>query len=331
MFRCLCGQSLTGKRVYITRRIPMAGIYVLLNKGITVKSWASDEIMPPEKLLEVLKDGFDGLLCTIAENVNTEILNAAGSQLKAVCTMSVGYEHLNLEEIKKRNIVAANCSTVSSDCVSEFALGLILIMARRLIEGYEAVKKKEWGPWKPMWLLGFELIGKTIGIVGLGRIGFGIAERVNAFKISKLLYFDVRRCSYDKDVNAEFVTFDRLLADCDVICISCNLTNETKDMFNKAAFAKMKRTACLINVGRGGVVNQDDLSKALNDDVIKCAALDVTEPDPLPSDHPLHSTKNLIITPHIASSTWEARNAMSEVAANNMIAILSGKDPAGKL
>ncbi|XP_014777326.1 glyoxylate reductase/hydroxypyruvate reductase isoform X2 [Octopus bimaculoides] len=331
MLRCLCGQSLSGKRVYITRRIPMAGIYVLLNEGITVKSWASDEIMPRDKLLEVLKDGYDGLLCTIAESVSTEILDAAGSQLKAVCTMSVGYEHLDLEEIKKRNIVAANCSTVSSDCVSEFALGLMLIAARRMIEGYEAVKKKEWGPWKPMWLLGFELIGKTVGIVGLGRIGFGIAQRVNAFKIGKLIYFDVKRCTYDKDVNAEFVTFDKLLAESDMICIACNLTNETKGMFNTSAFSKMKPSACLINVSRGGIINHDDLRKALNDEVIRCAAIDVTEPDPLPSDHPLHNTKNLIITPHIASSTWEARNAMSEVAANNMIAILSGKDPAGKL
>ncbi|XP_036363698.1 glyoxylate reductase/hydroxypyruvate reductase-like isoform X2 [Octopus sinensis] len=318
-------------KIYVTRKIPEPGVKLMRDKGYQLDFWDSDEAIPHNELVKNMKKKYDGLYCMLTDNIDKAVLEAAGSQLKAVCTMSVGYEHLNLEEIKKRNIVAANCSTVSSDCVSEFALGLILIMARRLIEGYEAVKKKEWGPWKPMWLLGFELIGKTIGIVGLGRIGFGIAERVNAFKISKLLYFDVRRCSYDKDVNAEFVTFDRLLADCDVICISCNLTNETKDMFNKAAFAKMKRTACLINVGRGGVVNQDDLSKALNDDVIKCAALDVTEPDPLPSDHPLHSTKNLIITPHIASSTWEARNAMSEVAANNMIAILSGKDPAGKL
>eukprot|EP00106_Octopus_bimaculoides_P009885 XP_014777327.1 PREDICTED: glyoxylate reductase/hydroxypyruvate reductase-like isoform X3 [Octopus bimaculoides] len=318
-------------KIYVTRKIPEPGVKLMRDKGYQLDFWDSDEAIPHKELVKNLKKKYDGLYCMLTDTIDKAVLDAAGSQLKAVCTMSVGYEHLDLEEIKKRNIVAANCSTVSSDCVSEFALGLMLIAARRMIEGYEAVKKKEWGPWKPMWLLGFELIGKTVGIVGLGRIGFGIAQRVNAFKIGKLIYFDVKRCTYDKDVNAEFVTFDKLLAESDMICIACNLTNETKGMFNTSAFSKMKPSACLINVSRGGIINHDDLRKALNDEVIRCAAIDVTEPDPLPSDHPLHNTKNLIITPHIASSTWEARNAMSEVAANNMIAILSGKDPAGKL
>lgn len=318
-------------KIYVTRKIPEPGIKLMREMGYQLDFWESDEAIPHNELVKHIKKSYDGLFCMLTDDINKAVLEAAGSQLKAVCTMSVGYEHLDLEEIKKRKIVAANCSTVSSDCVSEFAVGLMLIVARRTIEGYMAVKNKQWGPWKPMWLLGFELIGKTIGIVGLGRIGFGIAQRVNAFKIGKLIYYDVRRCTYDKDVNAEFVTLEALLTNSDVICITCNLTNETRGMFNKAAFSKMKSTACLINVSRGGIINQDDLMKALNDEVIRSAAIDVTDPDPLPPDHPLHNTKNLIITPHIASSTWEARNAMSEVAANNMIAILSGKDPAGKI
>ncbi|GAB1606066.1 glyoxylate reductase/hydroxypyruvate reductase-like [Argonauta hians] len=318
-------------KVYVTRKVDPIGIKILKDKGYTVDIWDSHDMIPPQELIKAMKNNYDGLFCMLTDQIGKEVLDAAGSQLKGVCTMSVGYEHLDLEELKKRKIVAANCSTASSDCVSEFAVGLVLLASRRILDGYLAVKNKEWGPWRPMWMLGFELIGKTVGIVGLGKIGFGIAQRINAFKIAKLLYHDMQKVSYDKDVNAEFVPLDNLLNNSDVVCLSCNLTKETRNMFNKDTFKKMKKTAILVNVGRGGVINQDDLVKALREEVITAACLDVTDPEPLPYDHPLMSLKNCVIVPHIASSTVEARRAMSELTANNMISILSGKEPTGNI
>lgn len=182
-----------------------------------------------------------------------------------------------------------------------------------------------------MWLLGFELIDKSIGILGLGRIGFGIAQRLKAFKVSNIYYTDVNEVPYANEVNAIYVNFDEILRKSDIICITCNLTDQTRGMFNKDAFAKMKKTAVLVNVSRGGVVNHDDLYKALKDKKIGMAALDVTVPEPLPKDHPLLTLDNCIITPHVASSTWEARNAMSLLTAQNMLTILGGNDPVGRI
>lgn len=194
-----------------------------------------------------------------------------------------------------------------------------------------AVKSGEWATWKPTWLCGTELKNKTIGILGLGRIGYGVARRIKPFGVARIVYHDVCQVSYAGDVGAEFVDFEVMLRECDVICICCNLTPQTKHKFNTKSYKKMKKSAILINSGRGGVINHDDLYTALTDGEIAAAGLDVTEPEPLPKDHPLVGLKNCIILPHMGSNTWESRNHMSETAAKNILAVFHNESLIGKV
>ena len=193
------------------------------------------------------------------------------------------------------------------------------------------MKNGEWGKWKPMWLCGIELSERTVGILGLGRIGYGVARRLKPFGVRKILYHDVCKMSYADDVGAEFADFETLAKESDVICICCNLTPQTKHKFNKETFEMMKDTAIIVNSGRGGVINHDDLYDALVAGQICAAGLDVTEPEPLPPDHKLVSLGNCIILPHMGSNTWDSRNLMSETAAKNILAVFGNKQAIGEV
>lgn len=200
-----------------------------------------------------------------------------------------------------------------------------------LFLGIRAVQRGEWGKWKPMWLCGVELSNKTVGILGLGRIGYGVAKRLKPFGIEKIIYSDVCRVSFADDIGATFVDFPTLLTDSDIICICCNLTPQTRHRFNKKAFEKMKKSAILVNSGRGGIIQHDDLYEALFSNTIAAAGLDVTEPEPLPKDHPLLTLENCIVLPHMGSNTWESRISMSEIAAQNILSIFHGKTAVGQV
>ncbi|KAK3088344.1 hypothetical protein FSP39_017907 [Pinctada imbricata] len=276
-------------------------------------------------------EGKDALLCMLTDKVDTEVMDRAGKQLKVISTMSVGYEHIDIRECKKRGIAVTNTPKVSTDSVAELTVGLLLLTARKLLEGNQAVKKGEWGKWKPMWLCGVELTKKTVGILGLGRIGFGVAKRLKPFGISRLIYHDVCAMTEADDIGASFVKFEELIQESDIICICCNLTPQTKHVFNMKTFKKMKPSAILINSGRGGVVHHDDLHEALTSGEIAAAGLDVTEPEPLPYDHPLVNLNNCVVLPHMGSNTWESRNAMSETASQNILDVLNGKRAVGEV
>ncbi|RUS89340.1 hypothetical protein EGW08_002860 [Elysia chlorotica] len=225
----------------------------------------------------------------------------------------------------------ANTPGVSTDSVAELTVALLLMTARRLAEGVDAVKAGEWGDWKPNWMCGTELTGAVLGIYGLGRIGFNVGRRLKPFGFSKIYYCDVNQVSYAKDIDAEYTDFEGLVEKCDFICVCCNLTPQTHHMFNSEIFKKMKNNAILINSGRGGVINHDDLVVALKNGEITAAGLDVTEPEPLPKEHPLVRMKNCVILPHMGSNTWDTRNAMAEIAARNCIAAVSDMTPEGNV
>ncbi|KAK3593252.1 hypothetical protein CHS0354_012340 [Potamilus streckersoni] len=316
-------------KVYITRRIPKPGIDILKDH-CNLSFWDSDEAIPKEDLLKHVA-GIDALLCMLTDPIDKEVLDAAGANLKVVSTMSVGYEHINIEECKKRNIFVCNTPNVSTDSVAELTVALLLLTCRRLLEGVNAVKNGEWGKWKPMWLCGTELSQRTLGILGLGRIGYGVARRLKPFGIKRLIYNDVCSVGYADDIDAKFVDFDTLLSESDIICICCNLTPQTKHIFNKNAFKKMKNSAILINTGRGGVIQHDDLYEALTSDQITAAGLDVTEPEPLPMDHPLVGLHNCVILPHMGSNTWDSRNKMAETAAGNILAVFRNETAIGQV
>ncbi|KAF6733814.1 Glyoxylate reductase/hydroxypyruvate reductase [Oryzias melastigma] len=281
----------TLQRVYVTRQIPPEGLRILKESG-TFELWDSDDV--PVSRAELLKKvkGVDGLLCVLTEKIDAELLDAAGPNLKVLSTMSVGFDHLSLDELKKRGIRVGYTPEVLTDAVAELTVALLLATSRRLIEATHEAKTGGWGTWRTLWLCGHELANSTVGILGLGRIGVAIAERLAPFKVKKFIYTDVApRPELARAINAEYEE-----------------NNGRKD--------------CRL---RGGVVNQEDLYEALSTGQIAGAGLDVTVPEPLPTNHPLFTLKNCVILPHIASASYTTRNAMSALAANNLLLGLRGE------
>ncbi|XP_069781951.1 glyoxylate reductase/hydroxypyruvate reductase-like [Narcine bancroftii] len=313
-------------KVFVTRRIPEDGLRVLTESGICkIQQWDSDEPVPKEELLKRMSE-VHGLYCMLTDKIDSEILQAAGPSLKVISTMSVGFDHLSLGEIKNRGIRVGYTPDVLTDATAELTVALLLATSRRLIEGTEEVKNGGWTSWKPQWMCGYGLAGSTVGIVGLGRIGLAVAQRLKPFGVKRFLYTGRQpRPEAAAKINGEYVPLHELAEESNFIVVSCSFSSETKGMFNKDLFSKMKKTAIFINTSRGAVVNQGDLYEALTTGQIAAAGLDVTDPEPLPTDHPLLSLKNCVILPHVGSATYATRNMMSVVTANNLLAGLKGE------
>ncbi|KAL4216935.1 hypothetical protein ACF0H5_023394 [Mactra antiquata] len=309
-------------KVFVTRRVPEDGINFLRNKCVLTQ-WDSDDAIPREELKKRVKD-IDGLFCLLTEKIDAEILDCAGPSLRAVSTMSVGYDHVDFAECQKRNIPVGFTPDVLTSATAELTVALLLSVSRRIKEGINAVKDGSWGTWKPLWLCGQGLDGATVGIIGLGRIGFAVAKRLMPFGVGKMLYAEYEEKDYASQLPAEYVDLDKLLKESDFVLGCCALTKENTGLMNSAAFKKMKNSAIFINTSRGGLVNQDDLYQALKSGEILGAGLDVTSPEPLPTDHPLLTLDNCVVLPHIASATMKSRNAMSELCARNIIEALNG-------
>ncbi|XP_069623487.1 glyoxylate reductase/hydroxypyruvate reductase-like [Ranitomeya imitator] len=312
-------------KVYVTRRIPPDGIKILRQSGCCdIEQWDSDDPVPRSELLKKVV-GIQGLYCLLTEKIDKELLDAAGPSLKVVSTMSVGYDHLSLEEIKKRGIRVGFTPDVLTEAVAELTVALLLATSRRLIEAVDEARSGGWGTWKPLWMCGSGLSDRTVGILGLGRIGEAIVHRLKPFGVSKFLYYDIApRHELAQKISAEYVSLVELAKRSDFLLVCCALTPETQGICNKQLFANMKSSAIFINTSRGAVVNQEDLYQALVSKEIAAAGLDVTVPEPLPTDHPLFKLKNCVVLPHIASATVETRNAMAALAANNLLAGLKG-------
>lgn len=306
--------------VFVTRRVPQEGIDLLKEK-CEVSLWDSDDVIPRDVLLVKVR-GTSGIFCTINDEIDEAVLEAAGPHLKVIGTMSVGTDHIDQRRCDEKNIYVARTPDVASDSAAELSIALILITTRRIAEGLEAIKAGEVNSWKPMWLLGHTVMGKTLGILGFGRVGFGIARRMKPFGLSRIIYNDVFHASYADGI-ADFVSFDELLEQSDILCICCAVTPQTVGLFNLDTFMKMKKNAILINTARGAIVNHDDLHNALTTNLIGGAGLDVTNPEPLPVTHPLKTMPNCVILPHLGTNTWEARTLMSINTAKNILASLN--------
>uniref|UniRef100_A0A8C7SDV7 Glyoxylate reductase/hydroxypyruvate reductase n=2 Tax=Oncorhynchus mykiss TaxID=8022 RepID=A0A8C7SDV7_ONCMY len=318
-------------KVFITRRIPQEGMKILSQAGVCkVSLWDSDEPVPRAELLKGV-EGAHGLLCLLSDKIDTEVLEAAGPNLKVISTLSVGFDHMAMDEIKKRGVRVGYTPDVLTDATAELTVALLLATARRLPEGVVEVKNGGWSTWKPLWLCGYGLSGSTVGVIGLGRIGMAIARRLKPFGVKRLLYSGRTAKSYAAEVEGEYVPLDTLVSESDFVVVSCALTPETQGLCNKDFFSKMKNTAVFINTSRGAVVNQEDLYQALSSGQIACAGLDVTTPEPLPTDHPLLTLKNCVVLPHIGSATYSTRGIMAELSANNLLAGLQGTDMPSEL
>jgi len=313
-------------KVYVTRIIPEPGLEIL-KKYVDIELHESKEWPPSrEEVLEKIKDK-DGLLCLLTDKIDAEVMDAAPN-LKVISTYSVGYDHIDIEAATKRGIYVTHTPGVLTDAVAEFTVGLLLAVTRRVLEADRTIRANEWNkPWNPFFLTGPELKGKTLGIIGFGRIGVAVAKKVQGFEMN-VIYYDVyRKEDVEKELGVKYVDLETLLKTSDFVSLHVPLMKETYHMIGEKELKMMKPTAYLINTARGAVVDTDALIKALEEGWIAGAALDVFEQEPLPPNHPLTKFKNVVLAPHIASATIEARQRMAELAANNLVAVLKGEMP----
>ena len=311
-------------RVFVARRIPAAGLDRILAQT-DADVWPN-ELPPPRTELLRRVAGVDGLLALLTDRVDDELLDAAGPQLRVVSNYAVGFDNIDVEACTRRGVAVGNTPGVLTETTADFAFALLMAAARRIPEGYDYVRADRWKTWGPMLLLGPDVHHATLGIVGFGRIGREIAKRARGFDM-RILYYDVNPASPQDEaaLGARRVDLDHLLAESDFVTLHVNLSDETHHLMNRETFARMKPTAILVNASRGPVVDPTALYQALHDGVIAGAALDVTEPEPLPGDHQLLSLPNCLVVPHIASASHATRGRMAEIAADNLLAGVRGE------
>ncbi len=315
---------MTKPRVLVTRVIPDEGLDPV-RAACDVDLW-TDELPPPRDELLRRVAGVDGLLSLLTDRVDDELLDAAGPQLKVVSNFAVGFDNIDVAACTRRSIPAGNTPGVLTETTADLAFALLMAAARRIPEGVEYVREGRWRTWGPMLLMGVDVHGATLGIVGFGRIGREMARRARGFGM-RILYQDVNPATPEDEaeLGARRVEMDELLRESDFVSLHVNLTDETHHLIDADALRAMKRTAVLVNTSRGPVVDPEALERALVDGEIFAAGLDVTDPEPLPADHPLVRLPNCVVVPHIASATGVTRGKMAAMAAANLLAGVRGE------
>ncbi|MCL6501558.1 MAG: D-glycerate dehydrogenase [Pirellulales bacterium] len=310
-------------RVFVTRRIPQVGL-ARICEACDAEVWPGELPPPPEALREKARD-CEGLLTLLTDRVDAALLDAA-PRLKVVSNFAVGYNNIDVAEATRRGICIGNTPDVLTEATADMALALLLAAARRIVESADHARAGLWKTWQPLGFIGQDLCGKTVGVVGMGRIGFSFARRCRRAWEMRVLYHDVRpNPRAEAELDASLVSFDELLAESDFVSLHADLNPGTRHMFDAAAFRKMKRTAVFVNTARGGLVVQQDLVQALREGWIFAAGLDVTDPEPPAADEPLLRLANCVVAPHIASATVSSRNGMAEIAADNLLTGVAGK------
>lgn len=309
-------------KVFVTRQIPEKG-FELIKEFCDVNLWSGD--MPPSREELLLRTrGMDGILSLLTDKIDSEVMDTAGSQLKVISNFAVGFDNIDVHAATARKIPVGNTPDVLTDATADFAFTLMMSAGRRILEGDRYVRAGNWKTWQPMLLLGIEMKGTTLGLVGFGRIGKAMARRAIGFDM-RVIYYDPLDNRSDSDTQAASVDLETLLDESDFISLHTPLTPDTHQLINAEAFSKMKPNAVLVNTSRGPVVDLDALYNALKEKRIFAAGLDVTDPEPLPLDHPLFTLENVLVMPHIASASKSARDKMSWIAAKNLIAGLEGR------
>jgi glyoxylate reductase len=296
----------------------------ILDANCDMQYWTDSERPPRDVVLRHVKDK-DGLICLLTEKVNEEFLRAA-PKLRIASNVAVGYDNIDVDACTKRGVVVTNTPGVLDETTADFAWTLLMAVARRVAEGEALARSGNWRGWNLDQLCGADVWGKTLGIVGFGRIGRSVARRASGFHM-KIIYTDAVRASeeVEKSVNAEFCDMNSLLAESDFISVHVPLLPETRGMFNGPKFLRMKPTAFVINTSRGPVIDEAALVAALENKKIAGAALDVFENEPFL--HPGLKRSNVVLTPHIASASLETRTKMAVMAANNIVAMFNGQRP----
>lgn len=313
-------------KVVVTRQIPESGINILKQAGFDVVVSAKDGVLTRDELKEFVK-GADAILSLLTDKIDAEILEAAGLQLKIVANYAVGYDNIKVDDCKTKNVIVTNTPGVLTETVAEHAIGLLFAVAQNIPQADKYTREGKFVGWGPMLFLGTDIRNKTIGIVGLGRIGLEMVKRLKDGFGVNFIYFDLKRNeAAEKEFGVQFVSLEDLMKNSDFVSIHVPLTPETKHMIGDKELRLMKKTAYLINTSRGAVIDEAALVKVLHEKVIVGAGLDVYENEPKLTEG-LAQLDNVTLLPHIASASIGTRSKMSEMAASNIIEVLSGKPP----
>ncbi len=318
-------------KIFITRLVPKSGLKLLKEAGIEYDFYDSNYAIPRAKFIDILKkNSYDAILSTLTDKIDSEILDAAGEQLKIVANYAVGYGNIDLDECTKRGIAVSNTPDVLSAATADMAFALLLATARKIIEGHELIQNDQWLGWTPTELLGQDLSFKTLGIIGMGRIGEEMAKRALGFNMKVVYYNRSPKPQAEKELGVEYSGLNELLAQSDFISLHCPLTPETKHLIGKKEFEIMKEDAIIINTARGAVINEQELVNALQQNQIWGAGLDVFEYEPKITEELKH-IPNVVLAPHLGSATKGTRDAMLELAVKAIIAVLDNKTTANIL
>jgi glyoxylate reductase len=311
-------------KVYVNRLIPEEALKKLA-QSCDYRIWEGELAVPRDVLFKEVPE-IDALLSLLSDKIDGPIMDAA-PKLRVISNMAVGFDNIDVREATKRKIMVCNTPGVLTETTADFAFALLLAAARRVVEGERNVKEGKWKTWGPLILLGQDVHHATLGIIGLGRIGAEVAKRGKGFDM-KVIYFDtIRRPDLEKTLGAEYRDLKSLLAESDFITIHTPLLPETNHLISKEQFETMKKTAILVNTARGPIVDPKALYDALRNRQITYAALDVTEPEPIPLNDPLLTLGNALIVPHIASASVATRTKMATMAVDNVLAALKGERP----
>ncbi len=310
-------------KVFITRRLPHIDLEQL-HQIAEVETWRGKQPPSYSVLLDQVKQ-IDGLLCLLTDSIDKQLIET-GTSLKVISQMAVGYDNIDVAAATARGIPVGNTPGVLTDATADLTWALLMAAARRIVEAEKFVRAGQWQTWSPTLLLGADLAGSTLGLVGFGRIGQAVARRARGFDL-KILYYSRHRkeLALERSMGVEYAELETLLSESDFVTLHASLSAETYHLIGEHSFQLMKSSAILINTARGAIVDTPALERALNNNQIAGAALDVTDPEPIPLDSFLLTLDNVIITPHIGSASYQTRAKMAQMAVNNLIAGLEAK------
>lgn len=313
------------RNVYITRRIPD---YLLTpyREKFNFRMWEHTNLPVPKDVLYEESLKADGILCLLTETIDYDFLQHA-SHLKIIANMAVGYDNIDVAAAEKFGVTITNTPDVLTETTADLTFALLMATARRLVESSQFIYEDRWEKWSPFELAGTDVFNKTIGIVGMGRIGTAVAKRARGFNMEVLYHNRTRNEQAEDMLGARYVSFPRLLKKADFIVSLLPLSEETRELFNKDVFAQMKTSAIFINASRGGVVDEQALYNALLEKKIRAAGLDVFTEEPIDSSHPFTRLNNAVLTPHIGSSTQETREKMLTLCLDNLKQTFFGDGP----
>lgn len=317
-------KKMSQPRFFIPNRVSEEVIQFLQQYG-DVDYRNKEEQMAEEEFLDGLSKA-DALLCYSRQKINGRILEQA-PQLKAVCNIAVGYDNFDLEELTKRGVMATNTPGILTETTADLTFSILMAAARRVAEADHYVKSGQWQEWFPSLMLGKDVFGATIGIIGMGRIGEAVARRAKGFDMDILYHNRSRKTDVEEELGASYVSLEQLLQQSDYVVVLTPLTDETRKMIGEKELALMKKDAILVNASRGATVDEAALIQALQEKQIAGAALDVYEKEPVDPDNPLLKMPNVVTLPHIGSATKETRGKMAMKAARNAVAAVSGEVP----